>query len=63
MLDLLRRSRHGRGQVQQEGYAYLRLRDYQQHAIAAVEHALAAGQSQCLLAMATGTGKTRPSLA
>jgi type I restriction enzyme R subunit len=46
--------------LQQEGFAYLRLRDYQQHApLQAVEAALAAGQSQCLLAMATGTGKTR----
>lgn len=60
LLDLLRRSRAtAEAKLQQEGYAYLRLRDYQQHAIAAVEHALAAGQSQCLLAMATGTGKTR----
>jgi len=46
-------------QLQQEGFGYLRLRDYQQHAIAAVESALAQGQTSCLLAMATGTGKTR----
>src|SRR5690606_14582955 len=38
---------------------YLKLRDYQQRAITAVENALQANQRSCLLAMATGTGKTR----
>ena len=35
------------------------MRDYQQKAISAVENALAHHQRNCLLAMATGTGKTR----
>jgi type I restriction enzyme R subunit len=38
---------------------YLGLRDYQLRAIAAVEQAIAAGQRSILVAMATGTGKTR----
>lgn len=60
LLDQLTRSREEAEQrLQQEGYAYLRLRPYQDTAIAAVEAALAEGRSACLLAMATGTGKTR----
>ncbi|TBW09687.1 type I restriction-modification system endonuclease [Azotobacter chroococcum subsp. isscasi] len=60
LLDLLRRSRaEAEARLQQEGFAYLRLRDYQENAIRAVEQALAANRRQCLLAMATGTGKTR----
>ncbi len=60
LLDLLRRD-VGKAQAQlaQEAHAYLRLRDYQLCAIQAVENALAQGQRHCLLAMATGTGKTR----
>lgn len=46
-------------QLAQEGHAYLHLRGYQISAISAVEAALAEGRSTCLLAMATGTGKTR----
>jgi type I restriction enzyme R subunit len=38
---------------------YLGLRDYQVKAIHAVEQALEKGQRQALIAMATGTGKTR----
>lgn len=38
---------------------YLPLHEYQQDAVRAVEAALAKGQRQVLLAMATGTGKTR----
>ncbi|RPH64506.1 MAG: type I restriction-modification system endonuclease, partial [Myxococcaceae bacterium] len=38
---------------------YLGLRDYQLKAIAAVEQALEDGRRQALVAMATGTGKTR----
>lgn len=38
---------------------YLPLRDYQHAAIAAAETAIAADQREILLAMATGTGKTR----
>jgi type I restriction enzyme R subunit len=39
------------------------LRPYQEQAIAAVEAAIAAGQQNILLAMATGTGKTRLAIA
>jgi type I restriction enzyme R subunit len=60
LLDLLTRSKAAaETKLQQEGFAYLHLRNYQERAIQAVESALAAGQSNCLLAMATGTGKTR----
>ena len=60
LLDLLRRSRaEAEARLQHEGFAYLKLRDYQENAIRAVEQALAANRRQCLLAMATGTGKTR----
>lgn len=60
LLDQLTRSREeAQKRLQAEGYAYLRLRDYQTRAISAVETALARGESTCLLAMATGTGKTR----
>src|SRR5690606_28340057 len=45
--------------LKNEGFAYLKLRDYQEKAIVAVESALANNQRNCLLAMATGTGKTR----
>jgi len=58
--DLLRRDVDGaQSRLAEEGMAYLRLRDYQQHAIQAVEDAMAAGHRTSLLAMATGTGKTR----
>jgi type I restriction enzyme R subunit len=60
LLDHLSRSKEAaEASLQQEGFAYLGLRDYQRKAIAAVEAALEQGQRQCLLAMATGTGKTR----
>ncbi|MBE7376386.1 type I restriction-modification system endonuclease [Pseudomonas lopnurensis] len=60
LLDLLKRSREeAEAKLQQEGFAYLKLRDYQENAIRAVEQALATNRRQCLLAMATGTGKTR----
>lgn len=58
--DLLTRDRdQAERDLAQEGMAYLNLRDYQQRAIQAVEGALASGSRNCLLAMATGTGKTR----
>ncbi|MGK4008930.1 type I restriction-modification system endonuclease [Sorangium sp. So ce1036] len=41
---------------------YLGLRDYQIRAIQAVEAAIEAGQTACLVAMATGTGKTRTAI-
>ncbi len=60
LLDLLKRSKSAAEEkLQGEGFAYLKLREYQQRAIVAVENALQANQRQCLLAMATGTGKTR----
>ena len=60
LLDQLRRNKvEAEAKLQQEGFAYLGLRDYQEQAISAVEAALAAGQTNCLLAMATGTGKMR----
>jgi type I restriction enzyme R subunit len=60
LLDLLKRSREAAEAIlHQEGFAYLKLRGYQENAIRAVEQALADNRRQCLLAMATGTGKTR----
>ncbi|MDT4289555.1 DEAD/DEAH box helicase family protein [Methylomonas sp. MO1] len=60
LLDKLLRSKAvAEEKLKQEGFAYLRLRDYQQNAVQAVEIALEADQHNCLLAMATGTGKTR----
>jgi type I restriction enzyme, R subunit len=60
LLDKLKRSRElAEQKLKAEGFDYLKLRDYQQKAIAAVEVALANNQKNCLLAMATGTGKTR----
>ncbi|MCH8530924.1 MAG: type I restriction-modification system endonuclease [Saccharospirillum sp.] len=60
LLDLLSRDKaHAEQQLQTEPYGYLKLRDYQQAAISATEHALARGARTALLAMATGTGKTR----
>ncbi len=45
--------------LQQEPFGYLNLRDYQVRAVQAVETRVARGQRACLVAMATGTGKTR----
>lgn len=60
LLDQLKRSKDAaQTRLQQEGFAYLGLRDYQKKAISAVEIALEDDQRHCLLAMATGTGKTR----
>lgn len=42
-----------------ESFDYLQLRPYQETAIQAVEHAVAQDKREILLAMATGTGKTR----
>ncbi len=50
--------------LKQEGFDYnLKLRDYQVKAIQSVESALAQGQSALLIAMATGTGKTKTCIA
>lgn len=46
-------------QLQQEPFGYMNLRDYQVRAVKAVETAIAAGRREALVAMATGTGKTR----
>jgi type I restriction enzyme R subunit len=46
-------------QLEIEPTEYLGLRDYQLAAIRSVEAAIAQGQRDCLVAMATGTGKTR----
>ena len=60
LMDTLKRSQDdAQARLQKEGFEYLKLRDYQQNAIQAVELALANQQKNCLLAMATGTGKTR----
>jgi type I restriction enzyme, R subunit len=60
LLDKLKRSQsEAQEKLQKEGFAYLKLRDYQLNAIQAVESALKDNQQTCLLAMATGTGKTR----
>src|SRR5690606_29872179 len=60
LLDLLKRSQaDAEAKLKAEGFTYLKLRDYQEKAIQAVEQALASNQRDCLLAMATGTGKTR----
>ncbi|WP_248915707.1 type I restriction-modification system endonuclease [Pseudomonas moorei] len=60
LLELLKRSREeAEAKLKEEGFTYLKLRDYQEKAIHAVEQALANNQRDCLLAMATGTGKTR----
>ncbi|NOH29496.1 type I restriction-modification system endonuclease [Vibrio mediterranei] len=60
LLDLLKRSKQEAEQIlQQEGFAYLKLRNYQEKAITAVENTLAKNIRSALLAMATGTGKTR----
>ncbi|MFC6670767.1 type I restriction-modification system endonuclease [Marinobacterium aestuariivivens] len=60
LMDRLKRSRSdAEAKLKQEGFAYLKVRDYQQRAIEAVEAALEGDQQNCLLAMATGTGKTR----
>lgn len=50
--------------LEREEFTYgLRLRDYQRRAVLAVEQALAAGERQMLVAMATGTGKTSTAIA
>ncbi|MDE2593922.1 MAG: type I restriction-modification system endonuclease, partial [Burkholderiales bacterium] len=60
LVDQLKRSKaDAEAKLKQEGFGYLKLREYQQKAITSVEAALAQGQTNCLLAMATGTGKTR----
>ncbi|WP_025565534.1 type I restriction-modification system endonuclease [Psychromonas sp. SP041] len=58
--DKLKRSKsEAEKLLKNEGFDYLGLRDYQEKAISSVEKALEQNQTNCLLAMATGTGKTR----
>lgn len=58
--DLLQRSKEAaQAKLQTEPFGYLKLRDYQEKAIVAVENTLAKEIRVALLAMATGTGKTR----
>ena len=45
--------------LKEEPFGYLNLRDYQVLAVKAIEANIAAGKRECLVAMATGTGKTR----
>ncbi|MEZ6049288.1 MAG: type I restriction-modification system endonuclease [Planctomycetaceae bacterium] len=45
--------------LEEESPDYLPLREYQKRAIRAVEKAISKGQQEMLVAMATGTGKTR----
>ena len=60
LLDLLKRSKEKAEQaLQSEPFGYLKLRDYQEKAIHAVEDSLSKEARRALLAMATGTGKTR----
>ncbi|WP_221796204.1 type I restriction-modification system endonuclease [Oceanobacter mangrovi] len=59
LLDRLKRSKQlAEEQLKNEPFGYLKLRDYQQKAITAVENKLSQGVREALLAMATGTGKT-----
>jgi type I restriction enzyme R subunit len=60
LVDRLKRSKEDAQQkLQAEPFGYLKLREYQQQAITAVENTLANEIRNALLAMATGTGKTR----
>ena len=60
LIDLLKRSKETAQQkLQSEPFGYLKLRDYQEKAILSVEQVLSQDIRKALLAMATGTGKTR----
>jgi len=48
--------------LEQDSLHYLNLRDYQENAILSVESAISSGQRAILVAMATGTGKTRTAI-
>jgi type I restriction enzyme, R subunit len=59
LVDKLQRDKEeAERKLKEEPFSYLHLRDYQQKAILAVEEAIKEGEEKCLLAMATGTGKT-----
>lgn len=60
LADLLNRSKElAEEKLLSEPFGYLKVRDYQQKAILAAEQAISNNQRTALLAMATGTGKTR----
>jgi type I restriction enzyme R subunit len=60
LLDKLKRSKETAQQLlESEPFGYLKLRHYQEKAIVAVENTLVKEERNALLAMATGTGKTR----
>lgn len=60
LLDRLTRSKEqAEALLKDEPFGYLKLRDYQLNAISATEKAISEGVRSALLAMATGTGKTR----
>ncbi|POZ16498.1 type I restriction-modification system endonuclease [Lelliottia aquatilis] len=60
LMDRLHRSRaEAEAKLHHEPFGYLGLRDYQVKAVQAVESVLEKGSREALLAMATGTGKTR----
>lgn len=60
LLDLFRQdAQTAQDKLQKEPFDYLELRDYQIMAIQKVEDGLSKGKRALLLAMATGTGKTR----
>jgi len=60
LLDKLKRNiSKAEEQLADEPFTYLKLRDYQVNAIKAVENAVQESRRTALLAMATGTGKTR----
>ncbi|KJY93927.1 type I restriction-modification system endonuclease [Pseudoalteromonas ruthenica] len=60
LTDLLKRSKViAQDKLAKEPFGYLKLREYQKKAISAVEQTLANNERRALLAMATGTGKTR----
>ena len=61
---LKQESKRAHAQLRDEPFQYgFELRDYQRKAIQAVEEAIGKGQREMLLAMATGTGKTKTCIA
>lgn len=64
LFDLLKRDKElAEQRLNKESMSYLALRDYQERAVTAIEHAITNNQRNILVAMATGTGKTRTILA
>lgn len=63
LVERLEQETEDRNEVTEREIGVTGLRSYQQDAIAAVERAVGEGQRHILLAMATGTGKTRLAIA